>query len=272
LVFFCNQATTADAPTTGLPGTPHELGRVADVGQSTVTSATLSQTQYDFVAGFVSDVLDPDTTSIPAGLWDFNVWAQSNANAGSQTILQVCVYKYNGTTPTLIATSDDIYLYDATVLAQYIASVTIPQTTLSLTDRIYIEFRGKATANNKNITLKFGDSTPTHCHTTLPSVGGSGAVFVVDGVFQSPARTIVNTDISTAAAIALSKVAGAASTAQVAAITATSLGALTTAQVGSWISTSALPGLATTAQVAAITASSLGAVTTTQITAYATTA
>jgi len=272
LVFFCNPATAPDNPITGLPGTPHELGRVADVGQSTITSATLSQSNYDFVAGFVSDVFDPDTTAIPAGLWDFNVWASSNTPAGSLTNLQLLVYKYNGSTLTLLATSDDVPIYNTSVITQYTASVVLPQTTLLLSDRIYVEFRAKAASTNKTIVLKFGDSTPTHVHTTLPSVGGSGAVFVVDGVFQSPARPIVDSDISTAAAIALSKVAGAASTAQVAAITAQSLGALTTTQAGSWISTAQQSSFATTAQVAAITATSLGAVTTTQITAYATTA
>jgi hypothetical protein len=48
---------------------------------------------------------------------------------------------------------------------------------------------------------------PSHVHTTLPSVAGSGIAKVVNGVFQSPASTIVNADVSASAAIAISKLA-----------------------------------------------------------------
>jgi hypothetical protein len=209
-VYFFNYNTAADAPTTGLPTTPtivKELGRVSNTTGTNYTSGTLSQVAYDLVVHFVTDVLDPNITAIPAGLFDFNFWASSNANAANQTIVQLKVFKYDGTTATLLATSDDISIYDPTVTAQYIASVVIPQTTVSASDRLYIQFLGKATQNNKTITFNFGATRPAHVHTTVPSVGGSGLVKVVDGVFQSPASLLVNADVATNAAIALSKVA-----------------------------------------------------------------
>ena len=209
-VFFFNYNTAADAPTTGLPTTPtivKELGRVSDTTGTNYTSGTLSQVAYDLVVHFVTDVLDPNITAIPAGLFDFNFWASSNANAANQTIVQLKVFKYDGTTATLLATSDDISIYDPTVTAQYIASVVLPQTTVALNDRLYIQFLGKATQNNKTITLNFGATQPAHVHTTIPSVGGSGLVKVVNGVFQSPASLLVNVDVATNAAISLSKLA-----------------------------------------------------------------
>jgi hypothetical protein len=209
-VFFFNYNTAADAPTTGLPTTPtivKELGRVSDTTGTSYTSGTLSQVAYDLVVHFVTDVLDPNITAIPAGLFDFNFWAASNANAANQTIVQFKVFKYDGTTATLLSTSDDISIYDPTVTAQYIASVVIPQTTISASDRLYIQFLGKATQNNKTVTFNFGATQPAHVHTTVPSIGGSGLVKVVDGVFQSPASLLVNADVATNAAIALSKVA-----------------------------------------------------------------
>lgn len=208
--FFFNYDTAADAPTTGLPTTPtivKELGRVSDTTGTSYTSGSLSQTAYDLVVHFVTDVLDPNITAIPAGLFDFNFWASSNANAANQTIVQLKVFKYDGTTATLLATSDDISIYDPTVAAQYIASVVLPQTTVALNDRLYIQFLGKGTTNNRTVTFNFGATQPSHVHTTIPSVGGTGLVKVINGVFQSPASKLVDSDVATNAAISLSKIA-----------------------------------------------------------------
>jgi hypothetical protein len=209
-VFFFNYNTAADAPTTGLPTTPtlvKELGRVSDTTGTSYTSGDLSTTGYDLVVHFVTDVLDPSTTAIPAGLFDFNFWASSSATTSNQTIVQLKIFKYDGTTATLLATSDDISIYDPTVTAQYIASVVLPQTTVSASDRLYIQFLGKATQNNKTVTLNFGATQPAHVHTTVPSVGGTGLVKVINGVFQSPASKLLNEDVATNAAISLSKLA-----------------------------------------------------------------
>jgi hypothetical protein len=208
--FFFNYNTAADAPTTGLPTTPtivKELGRVSDTVGTSYTSGVLSEVTYDLVVHFVTDVLDPNITAIPAGLFDFNFWASSNANAANQTIAQIKVFKYDGTTATLLSTSDDISIYDPTVTAQYIASVVLPQTTVALNDRLYIQFLAKATANNRTVTFNFGATQPSHVHTTIPSVGGTGLVKVINGVFQSPASKLVDSDVATNAAISLSKIA-----------------------------------------------------------------
>jgi hypothetical protein len=209
-MFFFNYNTAADAPTTGLPTTPtlvKELGRVSDTTGTSYTSGDLSTTGYDLVVHFVTDVLDPNITAIPAGLFDFNFWASSTGTTSNQTIVQLKVFKYDGTTATLLATSDDISIYDPAVTAQYIASVVLPQTTVALNDRLYIQFLGKATQNNKTITFNFGATQPSHVHTTIPSVGGSGLVKVINGVFQSPASKLLNEDVATNAAISLSKLA-----------------------------------------------------------------
>jgi hypothetical protein len=209
VAFYFNGATAAQSPTTGLPGTPVELGRVADTALTTITSGTLSEVDYTLIKGFVSDVLDPGTTTIPAGLFDFNLWAASNASQSHQTIFRLQIFKYDGANaPTLLATSDDVSIYDPTVPAQYIASVVIPQTTLLATDRIYIEVQAKATANNRTITIYTGDAKPSHVHTTIPSVTGTGLVKVVSSVIQSPASLLVDADVDANAAIAQSKIDG----------------------------------------------------------------
>ena len=182
------------------------MGRTGTLTQHSITTPSLSQVEYNPIVGFITDVLDPDVTAIPAGLFDFNIWASSNT--ASQTVLQLKVYKYDGatTTATLLATSDDVYTYDGAVVAQYIMSIVLPQTSLTLTDRLYILLSAKALGQNKNITLYFGGNTPSHVHTTFPSVGGSGLIKVINGVMQNPASLIVDSDISGSANIAGSKI------------------------------------------------------------------
>ena len=212
LVYYLNYANSAQTPTTNLsstPNTPKELGITGVVGGSSYTLTNVSTTNYDLICGFVSLTASPNTTTIPAGLWDFNIWADATSTVANQMILKLDVYKYDGLNiPTLLASSADIYLYDPNTPSQYIASVVLPQTTLLTTDRIYIELRAKGTKNNKDVTIYFGGSTPAHVHTSFPSVGGSGLLKVIDGVYQNPASLLVNTDVAANAAIDQSKING----------------------------------------------------------------
>ncbi len=209
IIYYFNQATLAQSPTTNIPITAHQLGRAGLSAQTIYTSPDISQVSYSLVAGFLTDVLDPNTTVIPAGVWDFNVWGYSNANINNPTVLQAVVYTYDGVNaPVLISTSDDTTLTDSGIFIQHAMSCLIPQTSISLTDRIYVEFRAKASAGLKTVTLAFGDATPSHLHTTLPSVGGTGLVKVVDGVLQSPASLLVDADVASGANISQSKING----------------------------------------------------------------
>lgn len=212
LVYYLNYANAAQTPTTNLsstPNTPKELGITGVAGSSSYTLTNVSITNYDLICGFVSLTASPNTTVIPAGLWDFNIWAESTATTTNQMSLKLDVYKYDGSNvPTLLASSGNIYLYDPNTPSQYIASVVFPQTTLLTTDRIYIELTAKGTQNNKNVTIYFGGTSPTHVHTTFPSVGGSGLLKVIDGVYQTPASLLVNTDVAANAAIDQSKING----------------------------------------------------------------
>jgi hypothetical protein len=217
LLWYLNESTAAESPTTNIPSstnpstvpggttTVKQLGPTPDTPLFTLTSGTLSQVSYDIIAGFVTDVDVPGLTSIPAGLWEFNIWAAASGNIANQTLFRIGVYKYDGTNaPTLIANSDDVYVYDPSTPAQYICSVVIPAgTTLAATDRIYIQMEGKATTNNRTVTFYFGDAKPSHVHTTiilpidlatqvtgiLPVAnGGTGAATAaINTVFAGPA-------------------------------------------------------------------------------------
>jgi len=214
--YYFNYANdTGISPTDGLPTSPVApslLGREYTVGASSVESAELTQDVYTLVAGFVSLSSEPAVTNIPAGLWDFNIWVDIVGSASvNQTSMQVRVYKYTSSTSTYtpLASSENLYIYDPTVVAQYIVNVTMPQTTLLSSDRIYIEFwAAKSVNQSRKIRFWFDSTHPSHVHTTLPSVAGSGLVKTVNGVYQTPASLLVNSDVAANADIDQSKING----------------------------------------------------------------
>ncbi len=203
VLFYLNYGTNPDAPA---PSGSKELGRVAEVAQTSAQSGTLPTGVWTDIAGFVSDTLDPNLQDIPAGIFDFNVWAKSDANANAPTSLRVLINKWDGTTSTLIATSGTAIVSNNGTTVQTAISVVIPQTDVTPSDRLYIVLQAQPAASGHTITVDFGDGTPSHVHTTIPSVGGTGVVKVINGVPQNPASLITDSDVSTAAPLALDKV------------------------------------------------------------------
>jgi hypothetical protein len=214
VIYYLNFNTAADAPVTNIPQTPNASKELGIVGETTATSylsPILSTASYDFLASFVTDLNVPSATAIPAGIWDFNIFVESTTtNSSNQIYFKVEVLKYDGVNaPTLLATSNDVYIYDPAEINQQVASVVMPQTTILATDRILVYLYGRANQNNNRLTFHFGGNYPSHTHSTMPSVTGTGVAKVVNGVFQSPASTIVNADVSATAAIEVSKLSQA---------------------------------------------------------------
>ena len=196
VTWYLNEDTAAGSPTTNLPTgasgvVVKNLGTTAD-GVSTTAASTTSvpvlPTPPELIAGFVTDATVPGLTGIPAGLWEFNVWAQANGNTTNQSYIQLKIYKYDeSTAPTLLASSVPVYLYDPADVTQYTASVLIPAgTSLVTTDRIYVEVLGGSTTSNRQITLHFGNGEPSHVHTTIDvpvnlGTGVTGTLPVANG-------------------------------------------------------------------------------------------
>jgi hypothetical protein len=203
VLFYFNYGTNPDAPA---PVGAKELGRTAEVSLSSITTPTLTTGVWTDVAGFVSDTLDPNLEFLPAGIFDFNVWCAGTANVNAPTVLRVQVNKWDGTTSTNIATSGSAVVPNNGTPLQTAISLVIPQTDITPADRLYIVIQVQASGAGHTVTVDFGDGAPSHVHTTIPSVGGTGVVKVVNGVPQNPASFIIDADIATNAAIALSKV------------------------------------------------------------------
>jgi hypothetical protein len=202
VLFYFNQGVL---PTDPAPIGSKELGRTAEISQTSVTSDTLVSGVWTQIAGFVSDPLDPNLEFLPAGLFDFNVWCRGTANTNAPTTLRAIVNIWNGIESTAIATSGSAIVSNNGTSVQTAISLVIAQRDITLTDRLYIVIEAQASASNHTVTVDFGASTPSHVHTTIPSVGGTGVIKVINGVPVNPASQIIDSDIASNAAIALSK-------------------------------------------------------------------
>jgi len=220
LVYYFDFANRSGiAPTGGLPTTGDHalslLGIEYSVGSGQATSNELDPRFVErLLCSFVTASGNPQVTNIPAGLWDFNIWASVDSASAIQCSIRAVVNIYNPTNSTYryLASTDDVYLYETDTIAQYILNATVPQTGIANNERIYIQFFGKKyTTNNRRITLYFDSYRPSHVHTTIPSVAGNGVVKVVNGVFQSPATGIFDNDVDNNANINQSKIANLSS-------------------------------------------------------------
>lgn len=208
--YYLNYGLSANSPTAGLSGTLYQLGRVATNTLSSVTFNNVSQVNWDTLATFVTDRLDPYVTAIPAGIWDLNIWVSSTASIQSQMTIRYLLFTYSESlsSATLIATSDVYSIYDPSVVARYVVSMIVPQTTVDINSRFYFVLQAQSTSANKNITIYYNDGKPTHVHTTIPSIGGSGLVKVINGIYQNPASLLVDVDVATNAQISQTKISG----------------------------------------------------------------
>jgi hypothetical protein len=205
VLFYFNNATAGGT----IPAGAKELGRVAEIGQSTITSGTLTPTVWTPIAGFVSDndPLDPNLEFLPAGIFDFNVWCTGTANINAPTLLRVVVYRWTGSTSIQVGNpSGSAVVASGPTSTQTAISMVIPQTDIDPTDRLYIVLEAQASGSGHTVSIDLGNNTPSHVHTTIPSVGGTGVVKVINGVPQNPASLITDSDVSTAAPLALNKI------------------------------------------------------------------
>jgi len=205
VLFYFNNATAGGT----IPAGAKELGRVAEIGQSTITSETLTPTVWTPIAGFVSDndPLDPNLEFLPAGIFDFNVWCTGTANINAPTLLRAVVYRWTGSASIQVGNpSGSAVVASGPTSTQTAISMVIPQTDIDPTDRLYIVLEAQASGSGHTVSIDLGNNTPSHVHTTIPSVGGTGVVKVINGVPQNPASLITDSDVSTAAPLALNKI------------------------------------------------------------------
>ena len=112
-----------------------QLGKTPIIGAG--TDITISANGY--VASYLTDANDPALLEVPAGNFNCEFYFSVNSNAHNPFIYAE-VYKYDGTTFSLIGTSVGVpeYLSNGTTLSPYYFAIPVSQTVLTITDRIAI--------------------------------------------------------------------------------------------------------------------------------------
>jgi hypothetical protein len=139
-----------------------ELNKVPILGAGTQFSIAAD----GYIASFLTDAGDPNLIEIPGGNWNFETYFSASSGGGSPTFY-VELYKYNGTTFTLIAssvTSPELIAF-GTNLTPYFSTLAVPTTTLALTDRLAIRYY--VTHSGRTITMHTENNTLCQIITTF---------------------------------------------------------------------------------------------------------
>ena len=133
--------------------TYYEFSKTAVVG----TGVDFNISSNGYIASFITDVADPSLLLIPGGNWNLEFFFSSSSAGGSPSFY-VELYKYDGTTFTLItsnsATPEGIT--GGTSIDAYFTSLAVSETILTVNDRLAI--RVFVNASSKTITLHTQDS------------------------------------------------------------------------------------------------------------------
>ena len=131
------------------------------------TSTNFNKTGAGVIASFITDVSDPNITEITAGTWTISAY-YSIATAFTGAKIQYKLYKYAGTTATLLATSAETTLTSISKTL-YTTNMSVTTTALLNTDRIIIEVNYLGTTTNAITLFTQADNPGTT--TTNISVG-----------------------------------------------------------------------------------------------------
>ena len=128
--------------------TYYEMSRTAVLGPD----ANFSTGTDGYIAQFITDAADPSLLAIPAGNWNFELWFQASSTGGTPSFY-VELYKYDGTTFTLVASSsaNPENIDGGTATDLYYTALAVPTTVLTTTDRLAI--RVYVTTSGRTITL-----------------------------------------------------------------------------------------------------------------------
>jgi hypothetical protein len=145
-----------------------------ELGDTAVTSAAANFTRSTTgnLANFITDVNRPGLLQIPAGVWTVDAYLSETGGGSNHAEIWIEVEKWDGSTITTIATSPIEQITNGNVIDLYTWGVSIPTTTLTVTDRIIIQFYISNT-NGKTVTLYTQNGYVGEVHTTFTTGIGS---------------------------------------------------------------------------------------------------
>jgi hypothetical protein len=137
--------------------------------QTIITSGSQTNVNDVLMGTFISPTNFFQSTYIPSGIWEMNLFGVANASGVSYYYSAFYVDSDGVSNKTAIALgitasantigiSQNIYNYDL-----FVPSTVLPDITKRLIIEVYANFVG----NNRSLTVEFRDNTLTHIHTTI---------------------------------------------------------------------------------------------------------
>jgi hypothetical protein len=170
-----------------------EMDRVPILGAG--TDFTIATNGY--IQSFITDANVPNLLEIPAGNWNFETYFSSSSSGGTPSFY-IELYKWNGTTLSLIASNSATPegITNGTVTDLYVSALAIPQTTLALTDRLAVRIY----VNNSGRTIKLHTEDNHLCQVITTFSTGLTALNGLTAQVQNFATGTTGTDFGISSA------------------------------------------------------------------------
>ena len=172
-----------------------EINKTPIIGAG--TDFTISADGY--IQSFITDANDPNQLLIPGGNWNFETYFSASSGGGNPSFY-VELYKYDGTSLTLIASNSATpeSITGGTNIDLYITALAVPQTVLTLTDRLALRFY--VTHSGRTITMHTENSHL--CQVITSFTTGLTALNGLTAQIQSLATGTTGTDFNISSATA----------------------------------------------------------------------
>jgi hypothetical protein len=149
------------------------------------------------IAQFITDANDPNVLLIPGGNFNLELYFSASSSGGTPSFY-VELYKYDGSTFTLLATdvASPEGITQGTVIDAYFTALAVPATVMTLTDRLAL--RVFVTTSGRTLKLHTEDSHLSQVITTLST--GINAINGLTAQVQNLATGTAGSDFAISSA------------------------------------------------------------------------
>ncbi len=136
-----------------------------ELSPTSVPIGAYSRYNDGLITSFITDAGDPSQLVIKSGVWTFQNYFEITFSIDYNPYIYYKIYKYNGTTFTLIGTSNQSPLTTTSKIL-YTTTFNCPETTLTANDRIAVEVWG-VNIQGRDVTLTTSGTNIGSVVTTL---------------------------------------------------------------------------------------------------------
>lgn len=176
--------------------TYYQMSKTAIFGAGTDFTRT-NAAGNGLIAQFITDVNDPNVLLIPGGNFNLELYFSASSSGGTPSFY-VELYKYDGSTFTLLATdvASPEGITQGTVIDTYFTALSVPATVMTLTDRLAL--RVFVTTSGRTIVLHTENSHLCQVITTLST--GVNAINGITAQVQNLATGTAGSDFAISSA------------------------------------------------------------------------